>query len=486
MTRSAALYSDEFYAWQADGSLSSAQAVIPHLKELVCPTSVLDVGCGVGTWLRAWAHDGTVTTLAGVDGEWVTDLLPDPARPLFRAHDLTTPLALKRKFDLVTCLEVAEHLPPRSARTLIESLCRHGDVVAFSAAVPGQDGTGHINLHWPTYWAKLFAEHGYEPYDVLRQRIWWDQRIEWWYRQNIILFAKPRVARQLPISKLEIGHGLDVVQPALMMPELQRRLEATVCIPWRPSRSRKAAFKRVLDFWAMFGWPIVTADSDTEVFSLAQARNNAVRQAETDVVVIADADTLCDPLNILRAVAEPVGVCWPFTKYRIIDRKYLDTPLHELAGVPFINTWDGDGVAGVGGCLVATKSEFARLGGQPPEFVGWGWEDTSFTAVVGTLSQVKRLVGHVYSFEHNKKPRHSTGSIHDTYVGATADSPGWDRDVERNRELFQIYRVAQGRPWLMREVLKRRAGENPHDPLNWGRYLPDGGQQEANGRQSRP
>jgi SAM-dependent methyltransferase len=478
-----ATYPAEFYEWQSDGALSSALAVVPVLKELVRPSSVLDVGCGVGSWLRAWAHDGSVTTLAGVDGEHVTELLPAPVRPLFRAHDLTTPLALKRKFDLVTCLEVAEHLPPRSARTLVESLCRHGDVVAFSAAVPGQDGIGHINLHWPSYWAKLFGEHGYQAYDAVRQRIWWDQRVEWWYRQNLIVFAKPRAAAALPISKCEIRTvPLDLAQPALMMPELNQRLSATVCIPWRPTRSRMKAFKRVREFWAMFGWPVITADSDTEIFSLAQARNNAVRQAETEMVVVADADTLIDPLNVLRAVAHGGGVFWPFTNYRILDPKYLDRPLEELASLPFINTWDGKGVAGVGGCIVCSRKEFARLGGQPPEFHGWGWEDTSFTTIARTLSTVYRINGHVYAFEHNKKPKHSTGSIHDTYVGATSDSPGWDRDITRNRDLFLRYQVAEGRPWLMREVLKRRAADNPDDPLNWGRYLPDGGPKAEIGR----
>jgi glycosyltransferase involved in cell wall biosynthesis len=248
---------------------------------------------------------------------------------------------------------------------------------------------------------------------------------------------------------------------------LPSRLSATVCIPWRPSRSRLPAFRRVTEFWKLFGWPVITADSDTEVFSLAQARNNAVRQARTDVVVIADADTLIDPVNVLRAVAEPVGICWPFTKYRILDPKYLDIPLDQLASVPHVNTWDGDGANGVGGCIVATVAEFFRLGGQPPEFIGWGWEDTAFTSVARTLSRVKRIAGNVYAFEHNTEASR--------YVGAKADSPGWDRDVERNRELFLNYQVAEGRAWLMREQLKRRAANNPDDPLNWGQYWPDGG-----------
>jgi hypothetical protein len=98
--------------------------------------------------------------------------------------------------------------------------------------------------------------------------------------------------------------------------------------------------------------------------------------------------------------------------------------------------------------MVTTRKEYWRLGGQPPEFVGWGWEDTAFTMIVGTLSTVGRLAGHAYAFEHN--------SHAETYTGAKADSPGWDRDYERNQSLIHPYRIAQGRAWLMREMLRQR------------------------------
>jgi SAM-dependent methyltransferase len=436
-------YPPEFYRDHQAGMASSASAVIPILYELIEPTSVLDVGCGTGIWLCGWGPRIGVT---GVDGPWVQpDQLKIPPR-LFTAHDLRKPLDLGRRFDLVTCLEVAEHLPARAARTLVESLCRHGEVIAFSAAVPGQDGQGHVNLHWPSYWAKRFEEFGYKPYDLVRDRIWWDQRVEWWYRQNIVLFATDRAARQRRWSTPE--RSLDLAQPALLMPELQRRLAATVCIPWRPAPSRIAAFARVQQFWSMFGWPVITADSDTKIFSLAQARNNAVRRATTDVVIISDADTLIDPLNVLRACADPRGVWWPFTRYRILSPKYLGTPIDELSGVPYVNTWDGAGVAGVGGCIVTTRDEYWRLGGQPPEFIGWGWEDTTFTMIARTLSTVRRLNGCVYAFEHN--------SHAERYIGAKADSPGWDRDIDRNKELFGYYRAGDGRAWLMRELIAQR------------------------------
>ena len=227
------------------------------------------------------------------------------------------------------------------------------------------------------------------------------------------------------------------------------KTHATVCIPWRPSPSRMKAFDRVMQFWERTNWPVVTADSDTEIFSLAQARNNAVAKADTDVVVINDADTIPTMSNVLTAVADPVGICWPFTHYRLIDPKYLDTPFHRLPGAPHINTWDGEGIAGVGGCIVATTDEYWRLGGSPPEFIGWGWEDTAFTYIVRTLSQAHRVDGNIYAFEHN------TGN-NGQYLDTKADSPGWDRDNQRNKTLAQPYYNADGRPWLMREILRRR------------------------------
>jgi SAM-dependent methyltransferase len=456
------VYTPEFYRNCSAGSASSAAVVVPYLAKLLKPSSVLDVGCGTGLWLAEWERTGA--EVAGVDGPWVQrDRLKIP-RETFTAHDLSEPLNLQRRFEVVTCLEVAEHLTVKAGHRLIDGLCRHGDVIVFSAAVPGQGGTNHINLHWPSYWAKLFAKHGYKPYDVLRDHFWWDQRVEWWYRQNLLIFADPAAAAKLGLETPD--RSLDLAQPALLMPELAPRLDATICVPWRPTPSRLKPFERMKAFWSAFGWPIITADSDTEIFSLAQARNAAVRAATTDVVIICDADTLIDPINVVRAVADPGGVCWPFTRYRILSRKYLRTPLADLPTVPHINTWDGEGTLGVGGCIITTRREYARLGGSPPEFIGWGWEDTSFTAVVATLSQVKRITGNAYAFEHNERARR--------YVGAKADSPGWDRDIGRNEELYRIYRTAAGRPWLMREVLKQRAADNPDDPLNWGRYFGDG------------
>jgi hypothetical protein len=64
-------------------------------------------------------------------------------------------------------------------------------VVLFSAAIPGQGGYGHVNEQWPGYWARMFDECGYGVSDALRWAIWNDERVEPWYRQNLLLCASP-------------------------------------------------------------------------------------------------------------------------------------------------------------------------------------------------------------------------------------------------------------------------------------------------------
>lgn len=214
-------YDPTFYAAQADGSQRSAQRIVPVVQEWVDARSVLDVGCGVGTFLSVFAARG-VTDIQGVDGDYVPRdrLRIDPAR--FRPQDLATPLDLGRRFDLVMSLEVAEHLPDEAADRFVESLCRHGHTVLFSAAVPRQGGTHHVNERWPSYWIPKFAARGYEVFDVIRPAVWDDDTVEYWYRQNCLLFADAEGQAASPRLAAARGEGLvpgapDVVHPALFL-----------------------------------------------------------------------------------------------------------------------------------------------------------------------------------------------------------------------------------------------------------------------------
>jgi SAM-dependent methyltransferase len=190
-------YNEGFFASQDDGSRESAGAVLPWVLERFSPQSVADVGCGIGTWLRV-ARENGIDDVLGLDGPWVSpDALEIPPERFLEA-ELTSPPELGRTFDLVLSLEVAEHLPPSKAEDFVDFLTSLGPVVVFSAAIPGQGGIGHTNEQWPEYWAGLFARRGYEPVDCLREAFWNDDAVEWWYSQNLLLFARPAVLDAVP------------------------------------------------------------------------------------------------------------------------------------------------------------------------------------------------------------------------------------------------------------------------------------------------
>jgi SAM-dependent methyltransferase len=183
-------YGPRFYDRHREGSASSARVVLPHVREWIRPASVVDVGCGSGTWLAAWQDLG-VDDVLGVDGAHVRDATPSALRPgQLRIADLTRPLGLDRTFDLAMSLEVAEHLPPECADDFVASLVRLAPVVLFSAAIPFQGGTGHLNEQWPVWWARRFAAHGYRCVDALRPLLWGDARVAPWYAQNILLYVR--------------------------------------------------------------------------------------------------------------------------------------------------------------------------------------------------------------------------------------------------------------------------------------------------------
>lgn len=170
-------------------NIHAAREVVPHLIDLLSPRSVADIGCGTGSWLRVFQENG-ISDLLGVDGILVNeDIMEVPVKYILQ-HNLSDSLHLNRKFDLVICLEVAEHLPKKSADTLVCSLVKLSDIVLFSAAIPGQGGQNHINEQWFSYWQEKFHSYDYYAYDIIRPFFWDNKKVDWWYRQNMFLLIK--------------------------------------------------------------------------------------------------------------------------------------------------------------------------------------------------------------------------------------------------------------------------------------------------------
>ncbi len=182
------VYSTGFFNQIATGCERSAEVVVPMLCDLVRPASVVDVGCGQGIWLRQFKHSGVARAL-GVDGDYVDPHSLVIDRGEFMAVDLEKPLPRLGSFDLALCLEVAEHVSADIAGSLVKDLTSLAPVIAFSAAIPGQRGTHHVNEQWPEYWAAKFHVAGFQAFDPIRPRIRSLASVELWYRQNLVVYA---------------------------------------------------------------------------------------------------------------------------------------------------------------------------------------------------------------------------------------------------------------------------------------------------------
>jgi SAM-dependent methyltransferase len=214
---SSELYTEDFFAFHEQRSRTSARETIPLVLSYVQPSSIVDVGCGNGTWLVEFKAAG-VSDLLGIDGDWVkpAQLLIDRAQ--FRMADLAQPLNVGREFDMATSLEVAEHLPGTSASTFVRSLVELAPVVLFSAAIPYQGGDGHVNEQYPDYWADLFRQHDYVAVDCLRRALWNNANVAWFYRQNLLFFVDRKRLRKYPkladaFATAGENSGLSLVHP---------------------------------------------------------------------------------------------------------------------------------------------------------------------------------------------------------------------------------------------------------------------------------
>src|SRR6266550_726804 len=121
----AAIYTDEFYGARQKSARRSAREIVPLVLNLMKPQSVIDVGCGVGTWLSVFKEYG-VENFLGVDGDWLDKRMLEIPEERFLSFDLNKPFYVDKTFDLVVSLEVAEHLLPDSAETFIDSLTQLG------------------------------------------------------------------------------------------------------------------------------------------------------------------------------------------------------------------------------------------------------------------------------------------------------------------------------------------------------------------------
>jgi len=135
--------------------------------------SVIDVGCAIGDFVKGFLDRGK--DAHGIEGsQTCVPYMKIGLNRLFIA-DLRYPIHFMITFDLVLCLEVAEHIELEHSSQFVDNLTQFGDNILISMAPPGQGGHYHVNCQEIEYWDDKFAVFGFARQDHIADKV----KVEW-------------------------------------------------------------------------------------------------------------------------------------------------------------------------------------------------------------------------------------------------------------------------------------------------------------------
>jgi hypothetical protein len=204
-------YNREFYEGLNRNNGQSAMYLAEYLSKRLNFSSVIDIGCGNGDLLNSFLNLG-IKTLKGIEGNG--NFLNHSDQFDISIENLESQIHFQKKYDVAICLEVAEHIDAIFADNLISTLTNASDLVIFSAAVPGQGGTLHVNEQPPNYWALKFLTQGYTLFMDPREEIWKHQGIAPYYRQNILVYKKSSNSPLIYVEPKYMKHPEIFLNPA--------------------------------------------------------------------------------------------------------------------------------------------------------------------------------------------------------------------------------------------------------------------------------
>ena len=163
-------YDAEYYAeyYSPDGSalpyernqhwLTFFGSIADNIVATIAPKTVFDAGCAIGLLVEALCERGV--DAYGIDiSEYAISQVDGSVRDRCRVGSIHEPFPAH--YDLITCIEVLEHLEPEDAPAAVANLCAHADDILFTSTPSDFREPTHLNVQPPEYWAELFARHGF-------------------------------------------------------------------------------------------------------------------------------------------------------------------------------------------------------------------------------------------------------------------------------------------------------------------------------------
>ena len=135
-------------------------SIVEQVIRSLSPRKVLDAGCALGMLVEAFWDRGIQADGIDVSTYAIANVRPD-MREYCRVGSIADPL--EGSYDLVTCIEVLEHMPAAEAEAAIRNLTAVTDTILFSSSPDDFDEPTYINVRPPLSWMQLFAQHGFWP-----------------------------------------------------------------------------------------------------------------------------------------------------------------------------------------------------------------------------------------------------------------------------------------------------------------------------------
>ncbi len=124
------------------------------------PDTVLDAGCAKGFLVESLRDRGVEAY--GIDiSEYAISEVRDDMRPYCKVASITDTDSFDREYDLITCIEVLEHLTVPEGKEALKNICSNTDTVIFSSTPDDLGDPTHINVQPADYWIKMFNNNGF-------------------------------------------------------------------------------------------------------------------------------------------------------------------------------------------------------------------------------------------------------------------------------------------------------------------------------------
>jgi GT2 family glycosyltransferase/SAM-dependent methyltransferase len=140
--------------------LGRAGAIADHIIRSLKPLRVLDAGCAIGLLVESLWDKGVEASGIDVSSYAMSKVRPDLQKQCTLAS-ISDPIP--GHFDLVTCMEVLEHLEEKDAIKAIENLAAITDTVLFSSDPYDFTEPTHVNVRPILYWLRAFAAVHFHP-----------------------------------------------------------------------------------------------------------------------------------------------------------------------------------------------------------------------------------------------------------------------------------------------------------------------------------